>query len=319
MSLAEVKRVIRTETAALIDLESRVDDSYLRALDSMQKCRGRVIVTGMGKSGIIAHKISATLSSTGTPSIYLNAAEAVHGDLGIMQPEDILLVVSRSGSTDEVRIILEHVKLLGVLIIGILGDIQSPLAAKCDIVIDASVKEEACPFGLAPTASSTAALVVGDTLAVALISRRGFTEIDFAFLHPAGALGRRLTMTVADLMHTDDELPIVTLKSPLQAVIMEMTSKRLGATCVVDGNHKLVGIITDGDLRRLLKKTTELNGICARDIMTQNPITITNDILATRGINIMERYNITQLVVLTENGRIEGIVHLHDLIKAGIR
>ena len=318
MSLAEIKRVINTELESLSELESRIDDTYLQALDLMHKCQGRVIVTGMGKSGIIAHKISATLSSTGTPSVYLNAAEAIHGDMGIIKPEDILLVLSRSGGTDEVKIILEHVKLLDVQIIGILGDTKSPLAEKCDIVLDASVKEEACPYGLAPTASTTVALVLGDALAVALISRRGFREIDFAFLHPGGALGRRLTMTISNLMHTGAELPLVKENASLQEVIFEMTSKLLGATSVVDSNNKIVGIITDGDLRRLLEKTHVLNGICAKDVMSPNPKTVSGDILATRGINIMEKFNITQLVIVDDSGTVTGMVHLHDILKAGI-
>ena len=318
MSLAEIKRVINTEMESLSDLISRIDDTYLLALDLMHKCPGRVIVTGMGKSGIIAHKISATLSSTGTPSAYLNAAEAIHGDMGIIKPEDILLVLSRSGGTDEVKIILEHVKLLDVKIIGILGDPKSPLAEKCDLVLDASVKEEACPYGLAPTASTTAALAIGDALAVALISRRGFTEIDFAFLHPGGALGRRLTMTITDIMHSGDDLPIVNEDSSLQEVIFEITSKMLGATAVVDKNKKIIGIITDGDLRRLLEKTHELNGIRAKEVMSPDPKTVKGDILATRGINIMEKFNITQLIIVDYEDTIVGMVHLHDLLKAGI-
>ena len=208
---------------------------------------------------------------------------------------------------------------MDVKIIGILGDIKSPLASKCDLVLDASVKEEACPYGLAPTASTTAALVIGDALAVALISRRGFTEIDFAFLHPGGALGRRLTMTISDLMHSGDNLPSVKEDAPLKRVIVEITSKFLGATVVIDKNDKLVGIITDGDLRRLLEKTQVLNGICAKDIMSPNPKTVSEDTLAARGINLMEKYNITQLVIAADNGCVIGMVHLHDLLKAGIK
>jgi arabinose-5-phosphate isomerase len=318
LSLNEIRRVVKTELEALNDLNERVDATYLRVLDLIMKCRGRVIVTGMGKSGIIAHKISATFSSTGTPSVYLNAAEAIHGDLGILRPDDLLMIISRSGITDELMVVLEHVRLLGVPIIGLLGNLSAPLATRCDVVIDASVREEACPFGLAPTSSTTTALVIGDALAVALISLRGFTELDFAFLHPGGVLGRRLTITIGNIMHTGSEIPQVRLNTSLQEVILEMTSKRLGATCVVDEQGKLVGIITDGDLRRLLEKTTKLNGICARDFMSSNPKTIKEDNLATSGINLMEKYNITQLVVLDGNNRVKGIVHLHDLLKVGI-
>ena len=307
-----------TELSAIKKLEARIDDSFLKALDLLEKCRGRVVLTGIGKSGIIAHKISATFSSTGTPSVYLNAAEAIHGDLGFIQRGDLVIVVSRSGSTDEVHLILSQVKLLGVPIIGILGSIHSALSEKCDVVIDASVEEEACPFGLAPTASTTVALVAGDALAVALLKRKGFNETDFAFLHPGGTLGRRLTMTISDVMHTGNAVPKVAENAKLQNVIVEMTSKMLGVTCVVDKDSRLSGIITDGDLRRLLKKTTELNGVSAIDIMSTSPKTITGNALAVRGINLMEKYSITHLVVTDDGGLIQGIVHLHDLIRAGI-
>ncbi len=318
MSLKDIRKVFKTELDALKTLEARIDGSFLRALDLLENCRGRVVLTGIGKSGIIAHKISATFSSTGTPSVYLNAAEAIHGDLGFVQRGDLVIMVSRSGSTDEVHIILSQVKLLGVPVIGILGNVNSTLAEKCDIALDASVKEEACPFDLAPTASTTAALVVGDALAVALLKRKGFQQSDFAFLHPGGSLGKRLTVTIADIMHTGADIPVVSEEAKLQNVIVEMTSKMLGVTCVSDAEGKLSGIITDGDLRRLLKKTTELNGVSAMDIMTTNPKTIRGDALATRGINFMEKYSITQLVVTDGEGHIQGIVHLHDLIRAGI-
>jgi len=320
-SLEECRRVIEIEAAAVESLLGRLDGAVAQALDLLEACTrrsGRVILTGMGKSGLVARKIAATMSSTGTPSLFLHPAEAVHGDVGVVSPRDAALVVSKSGRTGELESLLPAFRLLGLPVIGMLGDPKSPLAERCDVVVDVSVREEACPLDLAPTASTTAALVMGDALAIALLHRRGFTQEDFALLHPGGTLGRRLLLRVESVMRTGEEIPRVQVDAPLRELIVEMTSKRLGATLVLDG-ERLLGIITDGDLRRLLEREIDLSGILARDLLTRDPKTITPAALATRAIAIMERFAITQLVVTGPAGELKGIVHLHDLLRAGIQ
>jgi arabinose-5-phosphate isomerase len=319
--MEECRRVIRIEAAAVQELLSRLDGTVSQALDVLEACTkrsGRVILTGMGKSGLVARKIAATLSSTGTPSLFLHPSEAVHGDVGVVSPRDAVIVVSKSGRTDEFDILLPAFKLLGIPVIGLLGDLHSPLAERCDVVVDVSVKEEACPFDLAPTASTTAALVMGDALALALLHRQGFSADDFALLHPGGTLGRRLLLKVESVMHIGEAVPQVNADASLKELIVEMTSKRLGATCVLD-KGKLIGIITDGDLRRLLEREVDLSRVKARDLMTPNPKTIDPEALATRAIHIMERYSITQLIIISKSGELKGIIHLHDLLKAGIQ
>jgi len=319
-SLAECHRVIQIEAEAVRSLVSRLDDRIIEVLDILEACTqrsGRVILTGMGKSGLVGRKVAATLSSTGTPSLFLHPSEAVHGDVGVVSPRDVAMVISKSGRTDELAMLLPAFRLLGIPVIGLLGDPQSPLAERCDVVVDVSVKEEACPYDLAPTASTTAALVMGDAIAIALLHRRGFTQEDFALLHPGGILGRRLLLKIESVMHTGDEIPKVSVDASLRQLIVEMTSKRLGATCVID-NGRLVGIITDGDLRRLLEREADLANIKAGDLMTPHPKTIEPDALATRAIHLMERYSITQLVVTKPSGDLVGIVHMHDLLKSGI-
>jgi arabinose-5-phosphate isomerase len=319
-TLDECRRVIQIEAEAVRGLLGRVDKKILEVLEILEACgrrSGRVILTGMGKSGLVARKIAATFSSTGTPSLFLHPTEAAHGDVGVVSPRDAVMVISKSGRTDELEALLPAFRLLGIPVIGLLGDPKSPLAERCDVVVDVSVKEEACPFDLAPTASTTAALVMGDAIAIALLFRRGFTQEDFALLHPGGTLGRRLLTRVESVMHTGDEIPIVRRDAPLKQLILEMTSKRLGATCVAE-NGKLLGIITDGDLRRLLERQVDLTKVRALDLMTVNPKTIEPEALATRAINIMERYSIMQLVVTKRTGELAGIVHMHDLLKSGI-
>jgi len=316
-SLGECRRVIQIEAQAVEALLERVDQSVTGALDLMEGSisrNGRIILTGMGKSGLVARKISATLSSTGTPSLFLHPAEAIHGDMGVVNPNDAAIIVSKSGRTDELATLIPAFRLLGTPIIGLLGDIESPLAQLCDVVIDVSVAEEACPMDIVPTASTTAALVMGDALAIALLHRRGFTEEDFALLHPGGTLGRRLLLKVESIMHTGDEIPRVSMGTSLRQTIVEMTSKRLGATCVLDENDQLIGIITDGDLRRLMEREADLSNIRAADIMTPDPKTISPDTLGTR----MEKHAITQLVVVSREKELVGILHLHDLLTAGI-
>jgi arabinose-5-phosphate isomerase len=321
-SLEECRRVIRIEARAVEALLSRVGDNIGKALDALEACSrrgGRVILTGMGKSGLVARKIAATLSSTGTASLFLHPSEALHGDMGVVSPKDAAIVVSKSGVTEELGMLLPAFRLLDIPVIGLLGSPESSLADKCDLVIDVSVAEEACPMDLVPTASTTAALVMGDALAMALLHRRGFTKEDFAFLHPGGTLGRRLLLKVESIMHTGDEVPRVHVSTPLRQLIVEMTGKRLGATCVLDENERLVGIITDGDLRRLMERTPDLSNIKAGDFMTPKPKTILADALATRAIHLMERYSITQLVVVSHLDELLGIIHLHDLLKVGIQ
>lgn len=316
--IADGRRVLEMESRAVLLLTCRLDESFQKAVEILASCMGSVIVTGMGKSGLIGRKIAATLSSTGTPASFLHPAEGMHGDVGMVSKRDVVVALSKSGHTEEVIGLLPFFKLLNVPVIGLLGTIPSPLAERCDVVLDVSVSEEACPFDLAPTASSTAALAMGDALAVALLKFKGFTAEDFATIHPGGILGRRLLLKISDLMHQGKEIPTVGEETPLKDVILEMTSKRLGATCVVDGDGKLTGIITDGDLRRLLEKGKDLRKVVAKDFATRSPKTLNADALATSGIHLMETHKITQLVIVDGDRRPEGIVHLHDLLQAGI-
>ncbi|TKJ41825.1 D-arabinose 5-phosphate isomerase [candidate division LCP-89 bacterium B3_LCP] len=319
--LDECRKVIQIEADAIQKLLTRVDGGIVKALDIIYACsekNGRVILSGMGKSGLVARKIAATLSSTGTPSLFLHPAEAIHGDVGVVDPSDVAMVISKSGRNDELALLLPAFKLLDIPVIGMLGDPHSPLAERCDAVIDVSVAEEACPLDLVPTASTTAALVMGDALAISLLHRRGFTEEDFALLHPGGTLGRRLLLKLDSIMHSGDNIPKVEESTPLKELIVEMTTKMLGATCVTNSANELLGMITDGDLRRLLERGGDLESITAADLMNCDPKTINADALATRAISIMEKHSITQLVIVDDNKQIAGIVHLHDLLKAGI-
>jgi arabinose-5-phosphate isomerase len=320
-SRKDCRQVIETELKAVQELLSRLDANINEALDVMEACdarNGRLIVTGMGKSGLVARKIAATLSSTGMPSLFLHPAEAIHGDVGVVNPSDAAIVISKSGRNDELAQLLPAFKLLDIPIIGLLGDPNSPLAERCDVVIDVSVNEEACPMDLVPTASTTAALVMGDALAVSLLHRRGFTQEDFALLHPGGTLGRRLLLKIESVMHTGASIPKVSLYTPLRDLIVEMTGKMMGATCVMDDSDRLAGIITDGDLRRLVEREADLPTVTAADMMNPDPKTIPPDALATRAISLMEKHSITQLIVVNGDGSVVGIVHLHDLLKAGI-
>ncbi|MCU0454304.1 MAG: KpsF/GutQ family sugar-phosphate isomerase [Bacteroidetes bacterium] len=312
------KRVVRIEAAAVAALEPRIGAEFVRAVDLLAGAVGRVVVTGMGKSGIIARKIVATMNSTGTPAIFLHPGDAVHGDLGTVQKNDVVICISKSGDSDEIRHLLPVFRKLGVPVIALIGNLRSELAQKSDIVLDASVVEEACPHDLAPTASTTAALVMGDALAVALLQRRHFTKEDFAMFHPGGNLGKQLLLEVDQLMVSGDALPVVREEVSLSDAIVEMTSKRLGATCVVDAGGALTGIITDGDLRRLLQRTTTVGQMRAMDVMSRNPKTVQRTILAATALEQMEHYKITQLIVTNDEHHPVGMVHLHDLVKAGI-
>jgi arabinose-5-phosphate isomerase len=309
--LSLARRVLQTEAEAILALVGRVDERFDRAVRLLYECRGRVIVTGMGKSGLICRKIAATLSSTGTPAFFLHPAEAIHGDLGAIQGDDVVLALSYSGETQELLRLVEAVRRLGARLIAITGCPTSTLAMAADVSLDCQVREEACPMNLAPTASTTAALALGDALAMTLLVEKGFCQEDFANLHPGGKLGKRL-MRLEQLMHRGPQAPVVRRDAPMRDVIYEMSSKGLGMTCVVDGS-RLAGIITDGDLRRHMNATESILNLRAGDVMTANPVTADKTLLAAQALNIMEQRKITSLVVVDANLGVEGVVHLHDL------
>ena len=317
-TLRRARRVLAIEAAAVKALAGRLDDGFERAIAILAQCTGKVVVTGMGKSGHICRKIAATMTSTGTPAIFLHAAEAAHGDAGVFVKGDAVVALSGSGETEEILRLLPLVKRLDLPLVALTGGVQSTLARAADVVLDVSVTEEACPMGLAPTASTTAALALGDALAVVLFERKRFRVEDFAVLHPGGALGRRF-LKVADVMHGGETMPLVQLTTPFRDTLVEITSKRLGVTGVVDAAGRLAGIITDGDLRRALERLADLRVSVAADIMTRHPKVITAGALAERALALMERHSITSLFILAEpGGRPVGVVHLHDLLKAGV-
>jgi arabinose-5-phosphate isomerase len=307
------RKVLETEAAAVLALVSRLDERFDRAVDLLFHCKGRVILTGMGKSGIICQKIAATLASTGTPAFFLHPAEAMHGDLGVIQGDDVVVALSYSGETDEILNLIETIRRLGVRLIAITGVPRSALGLSADVALDCSVAEEACPLNLVPTASTTAALAMGDALAMALLKAKGFGQDDFASLHPGGKLGRRL-MRVDSVMHAGKHCPIVQAGTGMRDVIYEMSSKGLGMTCVVDGADALLGIITDGDLRRHMEKGGDIRALTAADVMTRGPVSISPATLAVEALNIMEGRKITSIVVVdSEPRRVVGVVHVHDL------
>jgi len=313
------REVIRIEAEALTALTRRINRDFARAVMMIFGSPGRVIVTGIGKSGLIARKIVATMNSTGTPAIYLHPADAIHGDLGMVRSEDVVLLLSKSGNTEELKLILPIFKRIGVRIISILGHLgPSALGDSSDIVLDAGVEEEACPHNLAPTASTTAALALGDAMAVALLKMRDFRPEDFALFHPGGILGKRLILRVDQIMISGDRIPVVHQAVPLKDAILEITSKRLGATCVIDEERHLVGMITDGDLRRLLERDTDMTNLLAVDVMNTKPKTIPPHLLASSALELMERHKITQLIITDEQRIPRGIVHMHDLVQLGL-
>lgn len=308
-------RTILEESEAIRHLMDYVGDDFCRCIELIYRSTGRVIITGIGKSAHIANKIVSTLNSTGTRSIFLHAADAIHGDLGMIKEDDIVICISKSGETPEIKVLVPLLKLLGNKLIAMVGNPSSYLARQADLVIPTSVEKEACPNNLAPTSSTTAQLVMGDALAVCLLEYRGFTVNDFARYHPGGTLGKRLYLKVEDLS-VNNAVPQVDTLADVNQTIIEISSKRLGATAVME-NEQLVGIITDGDLRRMLQKNIPLNSIRAKDIMTRNPKTIEKDILVSEALDIMRMNNITQLLVL-DNGAYIGVIHLHDILKEGI-
>ncbi|MCZ6780479.1 MAG: KpsF/GutQ family sugar-phosphate isomerase [Nitrospirae bacterium] len=317
-SIQEGKRVLGIEARAIASLIDRLDHRFAEAVDLLYACTGKVVVSGMGKSGLIGQKIAATLAGTGTPAFFVHPAEGIHGDLGMLSRHDTLIVISNNGETEEILKLLPFMKRLNIPVIAMTGKVESTLAKNSEIVLDVSVGEEACPMGLTPTASTTAALAMGDALAIALLQKRGFKEQDFAQFHPGGTLGRRLLLRVRDLMHQGDAIPRVDHQVSLQQAILEMTTKKLGVTTVTDSPHRLHGVITDGDLRRFLEKGLDFRTVRVGELASKNPKTIGPDELAARAVQTMEQFSITSLVVVDEAGQMVGVIHLHDLLRSGV-
>ena len=309
-------QTIKTEADAIAKLASYIDEDFEKCVSLIYNAKGRVIVTGIGKSAIIANKIVATLNSTGTPAIFMHAADAIHGDLGIIQPDDIIICLSKSGNTPEIKVLIPLIRNLGNKIIAVVSSTDSYLAQKSDYVLKSTVDKEACPNNLAPTSSTTAQLVIGDALAVCLLKLRGFSPEDFARVHPGGSLGKKLYMRVSDIF-SEENAPKVNLDDKIRTVIIEMTSKRLGATAVITSTGEVAGIVTDGDLRRMLHKNESVDNLSAKDIMSVNPKTIDKNELAIHAFNKMESHKITQLIV-TDHDKYVGMIHLHDILKEGL-
>jgi arabinose-5-phosphate isomerase len=314
--LATARQTLAEEAAAIKNLEEYLDDDFAAVVELILHCKGRLVVTGIGKSAIIGNKIVATLNSTGTPALFMHAADAIHGDLGMITPHDVVLCISKSGNTPEIKILVPLIKRYNNTLVAMVSDTSSYLAEQSDLVLKATVAREACPNNLAPTSSTTAQLALGDALAVCLLDCRGFSQEDFAKYHPGGALGKKMYMTVGDLLSRSNP-PMVAPRTPLKDTILEISRKRLGATAVVSGNKNLLGIITDGDLRRMLEKTMDFSSLTAQNIMTKTPRTIEASSLAIKAFNMMEDFKITQLAVL-ENDIFVGIIHMHDILREGI-
>lgn len=309
-----VKDVLKMEAQGILDLVDRVGPEFEKAVTMILNSKGRIILTGMGKSGLVGRKISATLNSTGTPSVFLHPAEAIHGDLGMVAKDDIILAISNSGQTREINNLLPILKNMGTRIISFTGSLDSKMAQLSDIVIDVGVEREACPMGLVPTTSTTACLAVGDALAVVLINLRQFDKQDFKKFHPGGSLGDRLSCKVKEVMFTEDNMPVVIKGSILEQALLEMDTKGIGATIVIDTDRRLEGILTDGDLRRALLKNRDLHSMKVEEIMTMSPKTVDEDMTAADALGIMELYGITHLVVLDQDKKVKGVVHMHDLL-----
>ncbi|MGI8599124.1 MAG: KpsF/GutQ family sugar-phosphate isomerase [Chitinophagaceae bacterium] len=319
-NLTDIKRTaIRTielEAEAVSSLIPQLDDTFDETVEAIAACQGRLVVSGIGKSAIIAQKIVATLNSTGSPSIFLHAADAIHGDLGIIQKSDVVIIISKSGESPEIKVLVPLIKNFGNILVGMVGNISSFLAKKADFVLNTTVSQEACPNNLAPTTSTTAQLAMGDAIAVCLMEKRGFEISDFAKLHPGGTLGKKLYLRVSDLC-SENEKPVVVADQSVKEVIMEITRNRLGVTAVVNAAQKLIGVVTDGDIRRMLEKTDDIKKIVAKDIMTMNPKTIGSSEMAVTALDMMRQNSITQLIVV-DGEKYVGVVHLHDLVKEGL-
>lgn len=316
--LHSARRVLKTEAAAIERLAERLDQAFVAGVSRVMRCRGHVVVIGMGKSGHIGHKIAATLASTGTPSFFVHPAEASHGDLGMIRRDDLVLALSNSGETEELLRLLPVIKRLGVGLIAMTGNPDSTLARHADLHLDTSVDQEACPLGLAPTASTSAQMALGDALAVALLEARGFTAEDFARSHPGGKLGRRLLVSIADVMHQGDDLPKVRASAPLAEAIFEMTRSRLGMCAVLDDAGALVGVITDGDLRRQADKLSDIRAHAVQSLMSPNPRTVTDTELAAVAVEVMQTHRIQGLLVTDQQGRLVGALNFQDLLQAGV-
>lgn len=315
--IAAGRRTVQIEADAVAALNERIDANFLQACELMLACKGRVVVSGMGKSGHIGKKIAATLASTGTPAFFVHPGEASHGDLGMITEQDLVIAISSSGGSAEVITLLPLLKRLGTPLIAMTGNADSTLAQQADVHLDISVISEACPLGLAPTSSTTVTLVMGDALAVALLEARGFTAEDFAFSHPGGALGRKLLLKVSDIMHSGDEIPRISPTTPITAALIEMSKKGLGLTTVCNDVDELVGVLTDGDLRRGLDKKLDIYAAVSSDLMSSSPLTIGSNTLAAEALNIMESRKITALVV-ADSKQVSGVIHMHDILKAGV-
>ena len=316
--IEQAKRVLRIESEAILDLIPRLNQDFTSAVKILFDCRGRVVLTGMGKSGFVASKIAATLASTGTPAFFMHPAEGIHGDLGMVVKGDVVIAISNSGETDEIINLLPAIKRLGAKLVCLVGNLNSTLARMSDVSLDVGVAEEACPLGLAPTASTTAALAMGDALAAVLLEQRGFKEEDFALFHPGGSIGRRLLIRVKDLMHKDQEVPTIREEALMKDAILEITSKKFGVTSIVDNRGELVGILTDGDLRRALECGGNILSHSVFRYMTKNPKLIGEEELAAKALQLMETYAITSLLILNDQRRVKGIIHMHDILKAGV-
>jgi arabinose-5-phosphate isomerase len=313
-TVSEGRNILMQEADAIRRMADRLDDSFADAVELLLECKGKIIIAGMGKSGIVGQKIAATLSSTGTTAIFLHPAEAAHGDLGVVAQHDVVICLSKSGMTEELNFIIPALRQREVSIIAFTGNQRSFLARNADVVLDVGVEQEACPYDLAPTTSTTAMLAMGDALAMCLMKKKNFTDLEFALTHPKGSLGRQLTMKVEDLMARDESLPLVNEESPVADLILEMTSKRYGVSGVIDRDGRLTGIFTDGDLRRLVQGGGNFLGKSAREVMTANPKTVSADLLAKHCLEILETYRITQLLVCDPDHRPVGLIHIHDLV-----
>lgn len=313
---ALAKRTVQLESAAIAQLENAIDKDFVKAIELIAACKGRLVISGIGKSAVIAQKIVATFNSTGTPAIFMHAADAIHGDLGMVQQEDIVIIISKSGESPEIKVLVPLIRNFGNVLIAIVGNTESYLAKQATLVLNTTVSQEACPNNLAPTSSTTAQLVMGDALAVVLMEMKGFSSDDFAKFHPGGTLGKKLYLHVYDL-YVNNEKPQVSEESGLKEVIVEISKKRLGITAVLTANQELAGIITDGDLRRMLESHNTLDSVKAKDIMTRQPRSIAADALAVDALDLLRSYDISQLVV-TEGKKYLGIIHLHDLVREGL-
>jgi len=312
-------QTVRLEAAAIAQLENYIDEDFEKAIELIKTCKGRLVISGIGKSAVIAQKIVATFNSTGTPAIFMHAADAIHGDLGMVQTEDIVIIISKSGESPEIKVLVPLIRNFGNTLIAIVGNVESYLARQATLILNTTVSQEACPNNLAPTSSTTAQLVMGDALAVVLMEMKGFGSDDFAKFHPGGTLGKKLYLHVSDL-YVNNEKPQVTEQSTLKEIIVEISKKRLGITAVVNNNNELLGIITDGDLRRHMSRTENLLALAASDVMTARPRTIPRDLLAVEALHVMEGgpRKITSVVVVDAGGGVEGVIHIHDLLRTEI-